>query len=146
MKLLTSAMVASMILSAALPATAEVSDTQVGAVVQALKQAAPKSNNELYSPWKVTATIIPSWSKQCLGRTLTPTQFNTDQEAARKVVSCITRRELNKQLRTTNNNETAVRNFACWWMSGSYSGCSSGPTGTYVQNVLRYYKQAAASR
>lgn len=146
MKLLPSALIVGMVLWAALPATAEVSDKQVGAMVQALREAAPKSNDGLYSPWKVTAQIIPSWSKQCVGRSLTPSEFGADQEAAQKVVSCISRRELTKQMRATGNNEMAsVRNYACWWMTGQYSGCNSGPTGTYVEKVLSAYKRASAS-
>lgn len=141
-------MTASMVLWVALPAIAEISDKQVGAVVQALREAAPKSSNELYSPWKVTPGIIPSWSKQCIGQALTPAQFDANQAQAQSVVSCIARRELNKQLRSTGNNETAsVKNFACWWMTGNSTGadCNSGATGAYVQKVLRAYKQAAAS-
>lgn len=138
-----------MVLWAALPAVAEVSDQQVGAVVQALKEAAPQGNNGLYSPWKVTPGIIPNWSKQCIGHTLTPTQFDANPTQAQSVVSCIARRELNKQLRATGNNETAsVKNFACWWMTGdsANTSCNTGATGAYVQKVLRAYKQAAMNR
>lgn len=134
-----------------LPATAqEVSNAQVSAMTEALRLAAPKTgtqNDELYSEWQITPGIIPSWSKQCLGRELTPTQLESNQAAARNIVSCIMRRELQKQYVASNNNETmAVRRAACWWMTGSATGCNSAQTAKYVQNVLHFYQQARKER
>lgn len=133
----------------ALPAQAQqVTTKQVGTLVQALRQAAPKTgikNDGLYSEWQVTPGIIPSWSKQCIGRELTPTQFEANPVVARNVVTCITRRELQKQYPASGNNETvAVRRVACWWMTGNYTGCNSGQTGAYVQKVLSYYQQVGS--
>lgn len=122
-----------------------VSDTQVGAMVEALRQAAPQTKNPndgYYSQWQVKPETLKGWSKTCLKRELTPTQFENNPAIARQVVSCITRRELTNQFRATNNNEIAsVRGAACWWMTGSYRGCNKGFTAEYVQKVVRFYQQ-----
>lgn len=122
-----------------------VSDTQVAAMVEALRQAAPQTgiqNDGLYSQWQVKPETLKGWSKYCLKRELTPTQFENSPETARSVISCITRRELNKQFAATKNNETAsVRAVACWWMTGNYTGCNSGFTAAYVQKVVGFYQQ-----
>lgn len=123
----------------------QVSDAQVAAIVEALRRAAPQtgsSNDGLYSDWQVKPETLKGWSKSCLKRELTPTQFENSPAIARQVVSCITRRELNQQFRATSNVETAaVRGVACWWMTGSYTGCNSGFTANYVQKVVGFYQQ-----
>ncbi len=131
-----------------IPAQAQVADAQINAMVDALRQAAPpnKPNDGMFSQWQVLPGIIPSWTKQCVGRELTPAEFESDAAAARNTVACIVRRELGKQYRLTNNNETtSVRNVACWWMTGNTTGCGSGATASYVQRVVNFYQQARAS-
>ncbi|MBC1222905.1 hypothetical protein GNF10_10900 [Nostoc sp. UCD121] len=122
-----------------------VSDTQVTAMVEALRQAAPQTKNPndgYYSEWQVKPETLKGWARTCLKRELTPTQFENNPAIARQVVSCITRRELTNQFRATNNNEIAsVRGAACWWMTGSYTGCNKGFTAEYVQKVVRFYQQ-----
>jgi hypothetical protein len=122
-----------------------ISDTQVAAMVEALRQAAPQTKNPndgLYSEWQVKPETLKGWTKTCLKRELTPTQFENSPAIARQVVSCITRRELTNQFRATNNNEIAsVRGAACWWMTGNYTGCNKGFTAEYVQKVVRFYQQ-----
>ena len=130
-----------------LPAQAQqVSKPQVEAMVDALRLAAPKTgvqDDGLYSQWQLTPGIIPSWSKQCLGREVTPKQLESSPGVARSIVSCIMNRELPKQFLATNKNETtAVRRTACWWMTGTPTSCTSGQTAKYVQNVQRFYEQA----
>ncbi|MEH2057753.1 MAG: hypothetical protein V7K97_16645 [Nostoc sp.] len=123
----------------------QVSNAQVAAMVEALRRAAPQTgiaNDGLYSQWQVKPETLKGWSKHCLKREITPTQFENSPETARQVVSCITRRELNKQFIATNNDETAsVRGVACWWMTGSYTGCNSGFTAAYLQKVVGFYNQ-----
>ncbi len=149
MRLLLGGLIASVALSA-LPAQAQVSNTQVGTLVEALRRAAPQTgtkNDGLYSEWQVTPGIIPSWSKQCIGRELTPKQFEANSATAQSIVSCITKRELQKQYLASGNNETAaVRRTACWWMTGNATGCNSGPTAAYTQNVIKFYQQASSNR
>lgn len=122
-----------------------VSDTQVAAMVEALRRAAPQTKNAndgLYSEWQVKPETLKGWSKTCLKRELTPTQFENSPAIARQVVSCIMRRELSNQLDATNNNEIAsVRGAACWWMTGNYTGCEKGFTADYVQKVVRFYQK-----
>ena len=121
------------------------SKTQVTAMVEALRLAAPKtgSNDDgLYSEWKVKPETFKSWSKTCLEKEVPATQFASDPELARQVVTCIMERELKEQLNATNNNEAeAVRRSACWWMTGKYTGCNSGFTADYVKKVLGYYQK-----
>ena len=123
------------------------SKTQVAAMVEALRLAAPKTDSNddgLYSEWKVKPETFKSWSKSCLEKEVPATQFASNPELARQVVSCIMQRELRKQLDNTNNNETeAVRRTACWWMTGKYTSCNSGFTADYVKKVLGYYQQGS---
>lgn len=134
----------------AMPGAAEVNDTQLNAFVEALRQSAPpqRQNDGMHSDWQVLPGIIGSWTKQCVGKELTASQFDSDSAAARNTVTCIARRELNKNLKATNNNVTAaVRRSACWWMTGKEDGCGNGATATYVQNVLNaYQRQTSGNR
>ncbi|MBD2412970.1 hypothetical protein H6H01_20080 [Nostoc calcicola FACHB-3891] len=145
-QLLLSAVIVSLgLLPSLAQAQQRVSDAQVAAMVEALRQAAPQTKNPndgLYSEWQVKPETLKGWSKTCLKRELTPTQFENSPAIARSVVSCITRRELTNQFAATNNNEIAsVRGAACWWMTGNYTGCNKGFTGDYVQKVVRFYQQ-----
>nr|WP_242025555.1 hypothetical protein [Leptolyngbya sp. FACHB-36] len=118
---------------------------QVTAMVEALRKAAPrtgKQNDGLYSDWQVKPETARGWSKQCLGREVTPSQFESSPATARQVVTCVVQDEFNKMLRATSNNETrTVQSVACWWMTGQYNSCRSGATATYVQQVTRFYQQ-----
>jgi hypothetical protein len=100
-RLLVSGVVVSLGMSPLLAqAQQQVSDAQVGALVEALRLAAPKTNvvnDGLYSGWQVKPETLKGWSKFCLKKELTPAQFENNPATARQVVSCITRRELNKQ-------------------------------------------------
>ena len=122
------------------------SNTQVAAMVEALRLAAPKTaDNKLYSEWQVKGETFKSWSKSCLEKEVQPTQFASNPELARQVVSCIMERELKGQLDATNNNETeAVSRTACWWMTGKYTGCNSGFTADYVKKVSGYYQEQSS--
>lgn len=121
------------------------SEAQVNRMVEALRLAAPKTgtaNDGYYSEWQVKPETLKGWSKTCLKKEVTPTEFENNSGLARQVVSCIARRELNNQLTATGSNETAaVRGVACWWMTGNYTGCNSGFTADYVKKVAGYYQQ-----
>lgn len=125
--------------------TRQVSDAQVSAMVEALRKAAPpnRANDGMYSAWQVLPAIIPDWTKRCLGRQLTPAQFEADAKAARDTVACIARREFNRVYSATGNETAAVRGAACWWMTGKDNACTSGATGAYVQKVVGFYQQQA---
>lgn len=143
--LLTGVIVSLGLLSLPAQAQQAVSDAQITAMVEALRQAAPKTgsaNDGLYSEWQVKPETLKGWSRTCLKKELTPAEFENSPATARQIVSCITRRELNKQFAATKNNETAaVRGVACWWMTGNYTGCNSGFTAAYVQKVVGFYQQ-----
>jgi hypothetical protein len=95
----------------------------------------------MYTEWQILPGIIPSWTKQCVGKEMSAQQLDADPAAARKTVTCIMQRELNNQLKATGNNNTAaVRRAACWWMTGNATACQNGPTATYVQKVLSSYQ------
>ncbi|OKH55197.1 hypothetical protein NIES2101_04320 [Calothrix sp. HK-06] len=146
MRVLASGMIITLV-SSTFPALAQqpkVSDSQVAAMVEALRQSAPKSspNKGYYSDWQVKPQTIKLWTQYCLKKELTPMQFQNDPATARQVVSCIINRELSKQFRAIPNNETAaVGSVACWWMTGNYTGCSSGFTADFVKNVTKLYQQ-----
>ncbi len=124
-------------------------NTQVAAMVEALRLAAPKTGSEndgYYSEWQVKPETLKSWSKFCLKKEVSPAEFEKNNQLARQVVSCVVQRELKGQLAVTNNNETqAVRGTACWWMTGEYKGCNSGFTADYVKKVLGYYQKPKIS-
>ncbi|MGF1673872.1 MAG: hypothetical protein ACFCUV_09330, partial [Rivularia sp. (in: cyanobacteria)] len=85
---------------------------------------------------------LKSWSKFCLKKEVSPTEFENNPQLARQIISCITQRELKGQLEATNNNETqAVLGTACWWMTGKYKGCDRGFSADYVKKVLGYYQK-----
>ena len=77
-----------------LPARAEVSDAQVGALVEALRLAAPDTgtaDDGLYSDWQIKADNIPRWSRLCTGKELTPAQFESSPVTARGILVCVMR-------------------------------------------------------
>ncbi len=124
----------------------QISDTQVGSLVEALRMAAPQTDTPddgLYSEWQVKAENIPRWSKQCNGQELTPTQFQDSPVTARAILVCIMRDVLREQYTASNNNESiAVQRAASWWMTGDANQYSSGTTAAYTQKVLDFYKQS----
>lgn len=124
----------------------KVSDTQVGLLVEALRQAAPQTdttNNGLYSVWQVKPENIASWSQKCLGKELTPSQFNASPVTARSVLVCVMRDVMSEQYTASNNNEfVAVERAASWWMTGDAGQYNSSTTGLYAQKVLDFYKQS----
>ena len=77
----------------AMPVHAQVSNAQVGRLVEALLQAAPQDrpDDDLYGAWQVKAENIPSWSQRCLGKELTPMQFQESPVTARSVLVCVMR-------------------------------------------------------
>jgi hypothetical protein len=125
--------------------SAQVSNSQVGRLVEALRQAAPetdKPDDELYGVWQVKAENIPRWSQQCIGRELTPTQFATSPVTARAIIVCIMRDVLSEQYQASNKNESlAIQRAAAWWMTGDPDQYNSGSTAAYTQRVLALYRQ-----
>ncbi|MBD2102029.1 hypothetical protein H6F94_14285 [Leptolyngbya sp. FACHB-261] len=129
-------------------APARVSTVQVAALVEALRQAAPKTgiaNDGLYSEWQVMPGNIPRWSRSCIGRELTPAQFEASPATARNVLTCVMRDVLQDEYRVSGNESVAVRRAAAWWMTGDSDRYNSAQTATYTQQVLSYYQQARSN-
>ncbi len=141
-------MIAGIILSlglSGLPAQAQITDAKVGALVEALRQAAPKTgttNDGLYSDWQIKPENITRWSKLCTGKQLTPAQFESSPQTARGILVCVMRDILKDEYKAGGNNENmAVRRAAAWWMTGDPNQYNSGTTANYTQQVLRFYQQ-----
>lgn len=131
-----------------LPAAAQsVTDAQVSALVEALRQAAPPqtANDGMYSQWQVLPGNISRWAKFCTKQDLTPQQFEADATKAKSIVTCIVGDLLRDEYKASSNNElTAVRRAACWWMTGESAACKSGATATYADKVVNVYQQQRA--
>lgn len=123
-----------------------ISDAQVGMLVESLRQAAPQTDTAkdgLYGEWQVKADNIPRWSQQCLGRELTPTQFQDSPVTARSILVCVMRDVMSEQYSASNSNEfVAVQRAAAWWMTGDPAQYNNGSTASYTQKVLDFYKQS----
>ena len=129
----------------ALPAAAQpVTDAQISALVEALRQAAPPqtANDGMYSQWQVLPGNISRWAKFCTKQDLTPQQFEADATKAKSIVTCIVGDLLRDEYKASSNNElTAIRRAACWWMTGESAACKTGATATYADKVVSVYQQ-----
>ncbi len=129
----------------ALPAAAQaVTDAQISALVEALRQAAPPqtANDGMYSQWQVLPGNISRWAKFCTKQDLTPQQFEADATKAKSIVTCIVGDLLRDEYKASGNNETAaIRRAACWWMTGESAACKSGATATFADKVVSVYQQ-----
>lgn len=121
-----------------------ISNAQVGRLVEALREAAPDSDNpsdDLYGAWQVKAQNIPGWSQQCLGKELSPTQFQDSPVTARAILVCVMRDVFSEQYKASGNNESlAVQRAASWWMTGDPNQYNSGAIADYTQKVLGFYR------
>lgn len=128
-----------------LPVQAQISDAQVGALVEALRKAAPQTGREddgLYSEWQIKPENIPRWSKQCIGRELTPEAFSASPVTARAILVCVMRNVLRDEYRASGNNESvAVQRAASWWMTGDPSQYNSNRIRPYTQKVIGFYQE-----
>ncbi|WP_234488614.1 hypothetical protein [Oxynema sp. CENA135] len=128
-----------------MPVQAQISHAQVMALVEALRLAAPQTSSQedgLYSPWKIKPSNIPRWSRLCIGEELTPEQFEENVQKARLVVACVMDDILRKEYPESDNNEfTAVRRAASWWVSGDPSLYDRGDIRTYTERVLQFYEE-----
>lgn len=126
----------------ALPASAQVTDAQVGRVVEALRQASKpeKPVAGLYSDWQVKPENITRWSKACQGREISPAQFQANVDAARSIVTCVIRDQIKQEYQASGGNEAiAVQRIAAWWQTGDGSRYQSAELAPYVQRVVGFY-------
>jgi hypothetical protein len=142
--LLLSSLIISIGLQALPAAAAAVTDAQVSALVEALRQAAPpqSANDGMYSQWQILPGNISRWAKFCTKQDLTPQQFEADATKAKSIVTCIVGDLLRDEYKASSNNElAAIRRAACWWMTGESAACKSGETATYADKVVNVYQQ-----
>ncbi len=142
--LLLSSLIISLGLQTLPAAAAAVTDAQVSALVEALRQAAPPqtANDGMYSQWQVLPGNISRWAKFCTKQDLTPQQFEADATKAKSIVTCIVGDLLRDEYKASGNNETAaVRRAACWWMTGESAACKTGATATFADKVVSVYQQ-----
>src|SRR5919202_6040457 len=129
----------------AMPVQAQVSEGQVRALVQALRDAAQQrapGNNGLVSEWQILPENIPRWSRRCTGQALTSAQFEASTPKAREILVCVMRDVLRDEYTASGNSETlAVRRAASWWMTGNPNRYNSDSTAAYTQNVLSFYQK-----
>jgi hypothetical protein len=128
--------------------SAQISNAQIGRLVEALRQAAPETDNledDLYGAWQVKAENIPRWSQQCLGKELTPTQFQDSPVTARSILVCVMRDVFDEQYKASNKDESlAVRRAASWWMTGDPNQYGNGAIATYTEKVLGFYREPSS--
>jgi hypothetical protein len=139
------AMVGSLVLGGASiwPAQAQTADGQAGRISEAIKQIALQrgKNPGFYSDWQVKGEKIPLWSKQCLGRDLTPQQFESNASTAGGVVTCVLREMIRQEAKFIGKDESlVVRRVAAWWATGDAAQYNSPGVATYTQQVLRVYR------
>lgn len=130
--------------SAPSSSSVRVSNAQLGRLVEALRQAAPETDNpedDLYGAWQVKAENIPRWSQQCLGKELTPIEFQDSPVTARSILVCVMRDVFNEQYKASNNDESlAVQRAAAWWMTGDPNQYSNQAIANYTNKVLGLYR------
>ncbi|MHC1728700.1 MAG: hypothetical protein AB9866_22310 [Syntrophobacteraceae bacterium] len=126
------------------PAQAQISDSQVGALVEALRLSAPNTgipNDGLYSDWKIKWENIIRWSKRCTGTEVEPAEFEANVPKAREILSCVMGKILREQYAISRDESIAVRRAASWWMTGDPDQYDSLQTRPYTQKVLDFYRK-----
>lgn len=76
---------------------------------------------------------VPSWTKQCLGRELTPAEFERDARAQNEVIDC----KLEQYWQTAKSSSTKekVRDVAAIWYAGSAAAKNSTAPQPYGNTV-----------
>ncbi len=76
---------------------------------------------------------VPSWTKQCLGRELTPAEFQNDARAQNEVIDC----KLEQYWKTAKSRTTneKVRDVAAIWYAGNADAKNSTALQPYGNNV-----------
>ncbi|NER33211.1 MAG: hypothetical protein F6J93_03915 [Oscillatoria sp. SIO1A7] len=146
MRLLLAGLTTSLVLWA-LPVQAQVSNDQVVAIVEALRLAAPKQpTDELYSAWKIKPSLIPQWSRLCIGQELTVEEFVADTAKARIILTCVMEDVLATEYPASGNEEAiAIRRAAAWWVAGNGDLYDSGDIAFYTKKVLNFYQDLRAN-
>ena len=126
------------------PAQAQIGDTQVAALVEALRLSAPNTGNPmdgLYSEWKIKWENILRWSKRCTGTEMEPAEFEANLQKAREILTCVMGKILREQYEVSKDESMAVRRAASGWMTGDPGQFATPQTGPYTQKVLDNYRR-----
>ena len=118
------------------------SDAKVGALVEALRVAAPPTSADpgLYSDWRIKPDNITRWAKHCLDREVAPEEFAADDTIARPTLVCVLGPVLREQFAQSQGTEmVAVQRTAAWWLTGDPNQYRSGSTSDYTLRVLEAY-------
>jgi hypothetical protein len=120
---------------------------QASRIAEALKQVSSRTKQPgYYSSWQVKGDRIPLWSRQCLGREMTPQQFEEDEANAGAVVVCILRDVIKQEIRSAKNNEAvAVQRTAAWWVTGDPNRYNNANVADYTKQVLGAYQTSTGS-
>jgi len=125
------------------PALAQPTPEMVSGFVEALRRAAPDTGREddgLYSDWQIKPDNIRRWSERCTGMAMTVEQFEANPVEARAVLECKMAEVLAEQYQLSQDELTAVRRAAAWWMTGDADQYGSEGAGRYVELVADHYR------
>lgn len=147
MRILLGGLLASFVLWA-FPVWGQISDSQVVALVEALRLVTSNSSGRddgLVSAWNIKPENIRRWSRLCIGEELTPEQFNLDRTKAQYILVCVMDDVLRAEYPLSGDDENiAVRRAAAWWVSGDANLYDRGEFGHYTQQVLNLYQNLRA--
>lgn len=147
MRILLGGLLASVILWA-FPVWGQISDSQVVALVEALRLVTSNSsgrNDGLESAWNIKPENITRWSRLCIGEELTPEEFNLDRTKAQYILVCVMEDVLRNEYPLSGDDENiAVRRAAAWWVSGDANLYDRGEFRHYTQQVLNLYQDLRA--
>lgn len=122
---------------------------EVSFFVEALRRSAPdtgRTNDDLYSEWQIKSRNIRSWSERCTGVAMTAEEFEADPREARFILECKMGEVLADQYQASQDEITAVRRAASWWVSGDPTRyTSSKGVRSYVQRVEKSYQEVSTS-
>ncbi|MDM8567656.1 hypothetical protein QUF74_18665 [Candidatus Halobeggiatoa sp. HSG11] len=120
---------------------AQISDTKVAALVEALRLGA--MDGKLYSEWQIKPQNITDWSTRYLGKTITPEEFAANPAVARQILEIKMGNLLREQYKFSGQDETiAVLRTASWWMSGIPENYNANPKlEVFTQNILKFYQE-----
>ncbi|MGL5196892.1 MAG: hypothetical protein ACRC8Y_25150 [Chroococcales cyanobacterium] len=147
MRILLGGLLASLVLWA-FPVWGQISDSQVVALVEALRLVASNSSGRddgLESAWNIKPANITRWSRLCIGEELTPEEFNLDRTKAQYILVCVMEDVLRNEYPLSGDDENiAVRRAAAWWVSGDANLYDRGEFRHYTQQVLHLYQDLRA--
>jgi hypothetical protein len=114
----------------------------VTALVEALRQAAPHTDDPaLHTDWKMKEGAISHWTKRCVGVPVPATELEGNPVMTRQTVTCVMGPVLRQQMgQVAGDEEAAVRRAAAWWMTGDANQAQAPGIASYLDRVLSHYR------